>query len=82
MTNEEPAAMYLSRWNHDFNCPEYVRPTSEWTIHLDKAQVFTFDEACLVLDRAREASSNHYDRAGIVAREEALRVERLTYDRR
>jgi hypothetical protein len=54
MTN---ARNYLvARFNADFNCPEFLDRTGVfWTLHVDKAQALTFDQAARALGWYPEA---------------------------
>lgn len=36
---------YVTRWNTVFGCMEFLRANGDFTLHQDKAEVFTFDSA-------------------------------------
>ena len=48
MTHTSKTANYLvARFNRDFQCPEFLDTTGVfWTLHVDKAQALTFEQAC------------------------------------
>ena len=45
----------ISRWNRGFDCQEMRAKKGGWTLHLDKAQLFSFKGAMDFLDAERDA---------------------------